>query len=133
MALDLDIDHSEVTELVVTFERASQRLDRNLDSVFDDEADALTREMKRDAAGHRFLPKLPQALSKEKLGPRDYLIGFNTGSRRHQGSLAHIIVFGSVNNAPVYNFYGPITRRAVPFVEHVARIAEDSIFTTKGR
>jgi hypothetical protein len=123
----MKVEHKEVTTLVIDLSEAPSRLADNLDSVFANEADALLRDMRRDAAGHRFLPNLPSHLRKWKLGPLSHEVGFVTGD---QGSIAHIIVNGSVNNAPVYDFYGPLTRRTEPFVRHIANIAEDSIFTT---
>jgi hypothetical protein len=81
---------------------------------------------------HRHLPKFARALTKQKVDDLHYVVGFNVGPRL-QGSLAQIIVFGSVNNAPVYNFYGPITRRAPYFLEHLAKIAEDAVFGDPGQ
>lgn len=126
MPMSVHIDSHEVYELVIDLSHAPDRLKDNVGTVFKNEADALRRDMFRDAEGHRYLPKFAPRLTAEKLGALDYIVGFNNTG---QGSLAHIIVFGSVNNAPVYDFYRPIRRRTEPFVEHIARIAEDSVFT----
>lgn len=126
----ISVDASEVHELTIELETAPQRLRDNCDEVFKNEASALNGDMKRDAMGHRHLPKFAQRLSAEKIGPLHHVVGFNVGG---QGSLAQIIVFGSVNNGPVYNFYGPLIRRTPYFVEHLARIAEDSVFSGPGK
>lgn len=125
----IGVDASEVHLLALDLSGAPERLTHNLGEVFKNEASALQRDMRRDAENHRYLPKFPRRLTAEKVEPLHHVIGFNVGG---QGSLAHIIVFGSINNAPVYNFYGPLIRRTEPFVEHVARIAEDSVFTQPG-
>lgn len=127
------VDASEVHELAYDLARAPARLKDELDEVFRNEASALQRDMKRDAQNHRYLPDTTKSgglgfartMTAEKVGSLHHIVGFNkTGA----GNLAHIIVFGSVNNAPVYNFYGPLTRRTPFFVEHLARIAEASVF-----
>jgi hypothetical protein len=117
-------------ELAVDLSRAPDRLREAAGDLFKNEADALKRDMQRDAMNHRYLPKFARQLNQQKLAPMDHVIGFHT---RGQGSLAHIIVFGSVNNAPVYNFYGPLQRRTPFFVEHLARVAEDSVFGDPGK
>lgn len=126
--MHFSVDASEVHELTVDLSRAPERLRRNLGEVWRNEADALLRDMKRQAEGHRYLPKFASKLSKEKQDELDYIVGFN---KTGQGELANIIVFpsGGARNAPVYDFYGPINRRIGPFVEHLGRIAEDSVFT----
>lgn len=123
------IDHHEVTELVADFTSAPERLAHNLGEVFKNEANALQRDMRRAAEGHRYLPEFAIRVTTQKNDELDYEIGFN---KVRQGNLANIIVFGSVNNAPVYDFYGPLTRRAPYFVEHIGRIAEDSVFSGPG-
>lgn len=131
----ISVDASEVHTLTLNLERAPERLKGNLDEVFKNEASALQRDMKRDAQNHRYLPDnakgggFARQMTAQKVGPLEHIIGFN---KRGAGKLANIIVFGSVNNAPVYNFYGPLMRRTPFFVEHIARIAEDSIFSGPG-
>lgn len=122
----MHVDATEVHELTHSLERAPSRLKDELDEVFSNEASALQRDMKRDAMNHRYLPKFAQHMTAQKVGSLHHIIGFNKAG---QGDLANIIVFGSVNNAPVYDFYGPLTRRTPYFVEHIARIAEAAIFT----
>lgn len=83
--------------------------------------------MRADAKGHRYLPKLADAVSYEMLDDSTLEVGLEAAGKRHQGSLAHIIVYGSVNNQPVYDHMaGP--RRRLPRVERMfADMAEDAV------
>lgn len=72
-----------------------------------DGARTIQAGMKVDATGHRHLKDLPGTVGRSRLSTLHWEIGFN---RRGQGNLAHIIVFGSVNNAPVYDDTGPLHR-----------------------
>lgn len=83
--------------------------------------------MRDDAKGHRYLPKLPDAVSHEMVSEDTLEVGLEAAGKRHQGSIAHIIVYGSVNNQPVYDHMaGP--RRRLPRVERMfADMAEESV------
>ena len=94
----------------------------------------VAKEMKVDAAGHQgnwfgmpgtsYNTPLEKHVSHEMVGPTEVEVGIeNKGA----GKLAHIIVFGSVNNAPVYDHMaGP--RRALPRIERMlADTAEESM------
>ena len=131
------IDSSEVGELVTDFITAPSRIEGELEDVWRNEAMALHGDMRRDAENHRYLPSRTRSggkgfapsLGREKRGELDYVVGFHKSG---QGNLANIIVFGSINNAPVYNFYGPLTRRTPFFVEHLARVCEAGVFRGTG-
>lgn len=125
----ISVDASEVHTLTIELETAPERLRDNCDEVFKNEASALQRDMKRDATGHRHLREFQRALTGQKIGPLHHVVGFNVG---RQGSLAQIVLFGTATNAPIYDFYAPLIRRTPYFVEHLARIAEDSVFTGPG-
>lgn len=125
----ISVDASEVHQLTVDLKGAPARVTDNVGEVFKNEASALQRDMRRDASNHRYLPEFAVRLTSQKRAALEYEIGFN---KVRQGNLANIIVFGSVNNAPVYNFYGPLLRRTPYFVEHLARVAEDAVFTGPG-
>lgn len=129
MAVFRKIDSSEVNSLTISLEHAPKRVVDNVGQVFANEADALNRDMRRDASGHRYLPKFARTITAQKVSELHHVIGFN---KVGQGQLANIIMFGSVNNAPVYNFYGPLIRRTPAFLEHLGRVSEDSIFTQGG-
>ena len=124
-AVGYSIDAHEVKELAVSLADAPARLRGRIDDAFADEARALEREMKADATGHRYLPKFARELTTDKVGALGYDIGFE---KRGQGNLANIIVFGSINNGPVYEFYGPLLRRAEPFVERLSDMVVRDIF-----
>lgn len=81
-------------------------------------------EMRDDAKGHRYLPHLPNAVTDEMRGPYEAEIGLGPPG---QGSLAHIIAYGSVNNAPVYDYTAGL-RRAEPVIEEMfAGMTEDAV------
>lgn len=90
-------------------------------------APIMEEAMRDDAKGHRYLPKLPDAVSSEMLDQNTLEVGLEAAGKRHQGSIAHIIVYGSVNNQPVYDHMaGP--RRKLPRVERMfADMAEDAV------
>lgn len=94
----------------------------------------LAREMRRDARGHMgnwfgkpgtsFPTPLPQHVSFEMLDAWELEAGIE---KKGAGKLAHIIVFGSVNNAPVYDHTAAL-RRTTPFaLNALADVAEDSV------
>ncbi len=87
---------------------------------------ALHREMKRDARGHRFLGHLPKSVTWEMLDDWGIEAGLEPKSRT-QGRLAHIIVYGSVNNAPVYDHTAALRRVQSRAVAWLADDAEDSV------
>ena len=63
------------------------------------------------------------------IGPLAAEIGIE---KKGAGKLAHIIVFGSANNAPVYDHTAAL-RRSIPAIEKVlADAAEGSVFGTRG-
>lgn len=133
IAVGYSIDAHEVKELAVALGDAPARLRGRINDAFADEARALEREMKADATGHRYLPAFtkkggpgfPTTMTSEKVGDLAYDIGFD---KEGQGNLANIIVFGSINNGPVYEFYGPLLRRAEPFVERLSDMVVRDIF-----
>jgi|GEM_PF-5750203 len=126
MTIRVSIDTREVRALTVDLTRAPGRLQRGAPKVMRSIAVSLERAMKRDALGHRYLPKFSPEITKER---RDALglawsIGFE---REGQGELAHIIVFGSVNNAPVYNFHGPLHRQRPKIAHKLGVEAENAV------
>lgn len=120
----IDIDGHEVRELVADLSGAPLRVQLNSRKALKSAARDVEREMKVDARGHRYLSKFARQIGSDVLGD-EAIIGF---AYRGQGKLAHIIVDGSVNNAPVYDLMtGP--RRALPKVLRTfADAAEDSVF-----
>lgn len=130
MAGWLDIDDSELRELEVDLSEAPLRVQVGQTKVIRQGLRYLVAAMKEDATGHRYLRQLPAAVSAEML-TRDMGeagLGPNSG----QGSIAHIIVYGSVNNAPVYDHMaGP--RRMIPLIlRDFADMGEQSVLGQGG-
>jgi hypothetical protein len=93
-------DTREVREVAVDLSRAPGRIQRNAGTVMRRFASRVARGMTAHASGHRYLPQLPSTVSAGQIGPLRHEVGFE---KRGQGKLAHIIVDGSVNNAPVFD------------------------------
>lgn len=131
------IDTREVRQLSLDLSRAPGRMQRGAPRVLRKEMIALHRVMKRDATGHRYLMgrggaapfQAHLAMEQTDAIGLEFEVGFNKAG---SGKLANIIVFGSVNNAPVYNFHGPLVRRTPRIVEALGGVAEDSVLGVRG-
>lgn len=122
----LSIDDTELRRLEVDISGAPGRMQRNCTETVIKGARAVEKGMKRDARGHRYLRHLPKAVSYQLLTPFEAEIGLGP-KRMTQGSLAHIIAYGSVNNAPVYDHTAAL-RRETPNIERMfADAAEQSV------
>ncbi len=131
----MEWDADELGRLVVDMRGAPHRMQRNaIDSLMTEIGPLVKREMKVDARGHKgnwfgmpgtsYNTPLEKHVNFEQVGKYEIEVGIdNVGA----GKLANIIVFGSVNNDPVYDHMaGP--RRALPRVERLAgNAAEDSV------
>lgn len=123
----IHFDTTQLRELSVDFSKAPGRVQRNAPKAMRRGAQIVKLAMKEDASGHRYLPKFASRVDFDK---RDaiglvYEIGFN---KVGQGNLAHIIVFGSVNNAPVYDFFAALRRSVPTIMEDMANAGESSVF-----
>lgn len=120
-----DFDDTEVRRLEVDLSQAPARIQREAPRVLRRlVGPKLAHEMKQDADGHRYLTHLPSHVSYEMLGPFSLEAGIEYVG---QGKLAHIIVFGSVNNAPVYDHVRGL-RRTTPYAEKwLGDAAEESV------
>jgi hypothetical protein len=110
----IEWDDHELRNLEMDLRGAPGRAQRGATKVLAKSGLRINRGMKADARGHRFLPHLQNAVTNEFIGPMEQEIGL--GPDGNQGSLAHIIVYGSVNNAPVYDHTAAL-RRATPAIE----------------
>jgi hypothetical protein len=132
--LKIHLDDDELRRLEVDLSGAPLRAQWNLTNGVRRGAAIVDKGMRVDASGHKgnwfglpgtsYDTPLEQHVSHEMLSPDTAEIGIeNKGA----GKLAHIIVFGSVNNAPVYDHMsGP--RRAMPrVVSAMADQAEDDV------
>lgn len=129
------IDDSELARLEIDLAGAPGRIQRKApERLRNAIGPRLKREMKIDAAGHEgnwfgqpgtsFVTPLPPHVSFEMVDAWEIEAGIeNQGA----GKLAHIIVFGSVNNAPVYDHTAAL-RRTAPFAVRVlGDAAEESV------
>lgn len=134
MAFRPEVDATELRQLAADLSGAPLRVQWNADKAVRRGARLIDREMRRDARGHQgnwfgipgteFNTPLENHVSHEMVGPLEAEIGIES---KGAGKLAHIIVYGSVNNAPVYDHTaGP--RRAMPRIEQImAEAAEESV------
>jgi hypothetical protein len=122
------IEADELRKLELDLRGAPHRVQWNATQLLETRVGPMIADaMRADARGHRYLPKLPDAVSHEMIDKDTVEVGLEPAGRRHQGSLAHIIVYGSVNNQPVYDHMaGP--RRRLPRIERMfADMAEDAV------
>ena len=128
-------DSPELINLEIDLTGAPYRIQRRAQARMAGQVGALlSREMKRDAKGHKgnwfgkpgtsYNTPLERHVSHEMVGQFEVEAGIeNKGA----GKLGHIIAYGSVNNGPAYDpMAGP--RRALPkIVEDLADTAEESL------
>lgn len=118
------IDDSEVRNLYIDLRGAPHRVQFGAEKTLRRSAKVLKAAMREDASGHRYLPHFAAAISDEMLDRYTAEVGFD---KRGQGNLANIIVFGSVNNAPVYDF-AAAPRRAQPVIDEMfGDLGEESV------
>lgn len=118
------VDDSEVNALAIDLSSADERLARKSGPTVRNTALRVKKNMRRAASGHRFLEHLPSTISAERKGPLEWEIGFD---KRGQGNLANILVYGSVNNAPVFGIAGSL-RSEIPYLERqLVKAGEDSV------
>lgn len=122
-------DTSEVDRLAVDLSRAPSRAQRRARHEFSASADRVKFAMKRLASGHRFLDQLPDTVGSSRLGELDYEIGFD---KVGQGKLANIIVYGSVNNAPVFDHTDALRGELSTLLRHLGDAGEDSVLGGPG-
>ena len=118
-------DDTEVGRLEVDLSEAPARIQHEVPRVLRRlVGPKLAHEMKQDADGHRYLKHLPSEVSYEMLGPFSLEAGIEYVG---QGKLGHIIVFGSVNNAPVYDHTRGLRRTSGYAVKWLGDAAEQSV------
>lgn len=136
----LHIDDSELRNLELDLSRAPLRAQANASSAVRRGAQLVDAEMVIDATGHmgnyfgipgtEYATPLEKHVSHEMLAPLWAEIGIES---KGAGKLAHIIVYGSVNNAPVYDHTAAL-RRSTPAIEgFVADAGEESVFGHRGK
>jgi hypothetical protein len=91
-------------------------------------AELVDRGMVKDARGHRYLPRFPRNISHDS-GDFDAEIGFDR-SRGLQGALVWIILNGSINNAPVWDYAAALRRSTPAILEMYGGTTEDATLGT---
>ena len=123
-AVNIRWDTTQLDALEADLSRAPARIQFGAEKTLRRSGKLINQAMRQDASGHRFLPHLPNAVSDEMIGRYEVEIGLGPPG---QGSLAHIIAYGSVNNAPVYDYTAGL-RRSEPVVEEMfAGMTEDAV------
>lgn len=133
--MKIDIDDAELRNLEIDLSGAPGRIQRRAPATLRTKVGpALSREMKADAAGHmgnyfgipgtEYVTPLPRHVSFEMRSTWEVEAGIeNKGA----GKLAHIIVYGSVNNAPVYDHTAALRRVQPRALQWLADAAEGSV------
>lgn len=140
MSKRVGFDDDELRQLEIDLRKAPLRTQFNARKAMKKAARIVQREMKIDAAGHHgnyfgapgteFLIDLPRHVSYDILDAYTAEIGFeNKGS----GSLAHILVYGSVNNDPVFDHTAGLRRSEQEITYAFAEAAERSVLGGEGR
>jgi hypothetical protein len=129
-----EVDDSEVRNLEADLSGAPFRVQMNAKRVLMKGASIIDAAMVVDATGHKgnyfglpgtsFSTPMQNHVSHEMIGPFSAEIGIEPNGA---GSLAHIIVYGSINNAPVYDHTKALTRSTPAIVNMFADAAEESV------
>lgn len=127
-----EVDASELRELELDLAGAPARVQWGATKTLDSSRRLVQRRMARQARGHRQLPYLQNAVTSEMVTPMLAEVGYET-TEGTQGRLAHILLYGSVNNAPIYDFRMPLWRSMEEIVDKFGDMAEDAVFGVKQR
>lgn len=123
MSRRVEFDTSELKALTADLSAGPGRMQRRAVKVFEVAANKIKAGMREDASGHAYLGRLAYAVNYDRTGLLDYEIGFD---KQGQGNLANIVVYGSVNNAPVFDHTNSLRREVPHMVRNLADEAEDA-------
>lgn len=126
----VEIDDSELAALEVDLSEAPTRVQLGSRKTLKRGAEIVDRAMVADARGHRYLPRFPRNISHGMVGDLEAEIGFDR-SKGLQGSLVWIILHGSINNAPVWDYTAGLRRSTPEIVELFGGTAEDATLGAK--
>lgn len=128
------IDDSELRNLEIDISGAPWRVQRNASETVRKGARLIDRGMRKDAAGHQgnyfgipgteFDTPLEKHVTHEMVDMFEAEIGIE---KKGAGKLAHIIVYGSVNNLPVYDHTAVLRRNKDAIEKMFADAAEESV------
>jgi hypothetical protein len=139
--MSIHIDDSELRELRLDLSKAPLRVQFNASSAVRRSAAIVDKGMVQDARGHQgnyfgipgtsYDTPLEDHVSHEMLAPLEAEIGIEY---KGAGMLAHIIVYGSVNNPGGQYDHTAALRRSQPAIDKMlADAAEESVFGRKGK
>jgi hypothetical protein len=128
-SVTVHIDDSELETLEIDLREAPARMQLGSRKTMKRAAEIVDRGMVKDARGHRYLPRFPRNISHDS-GNFDAEIGFDR-SRGLQGALVWIILNGSINNAPVWDYAKVLVRTTPEILELYGSAAEDATLGTK--
>lgn len=136
----MSVDNHELTELVIDLRRAPARADREAPKTLRKAARLVNKAMRVDAAGHEgnyfgrpgteYVTPLPQHVSDELLSPYVAEIGIEA---KGAGKLAHILAYGSANNAPAFDPTAGLRRSTPAIVDMFAESGEESVLGKDGK
>jgi hypothetical protein len=125
-SVGVHIDDSELNQLEVDLKEAPGRVQRKSRHTLDEAGKIVDRAMVRDARNHRFLPRFPYNVSHGYVGDLTEEIGFDR-SKGLQGALVWIILRGSINNAPVWDYTAGLRRSEPKILDLFGASTEDSV------
>jgi hypothetical protein len=128
-SVTVHIDDSELETLEIDLREAPARMQLGSRKTMKRAAEIVDKGMVKDARGHRYLPRFPRNISHDS-GNFDAEIGFDR-SRGLQGALVWIILNGSINNAPVWDYAKVLVRTTPEILELYGATAEDATLGTK--
>lgn len=124
-------DSSQVGRLSIDLSEAPDRIQRAAPKVLYVGINKAKKNLKRDASGHDYLPKLASHVGYDEIGELEYELGFN---KVGQGNLANIAVYGSVNNAPIMGTPADALRIELPHImRHLGDEGADAVLGGDGR
>lgn len=127
--ITVEIEDRELNELYLDLKEAPLRTQLGARKALRRSKDLVTTRMRTDARGHRYLSHFPTAVTSEILDDYTAEIGFSPIPGT-QGKLAHIILNGSVNNLPVYDYTNALTRSVPEILDFFGGAGEDAVLGT---
>jgi hypothetical protein len=124
------VDDHELEQLEVDLRQAPTRVQLGSKKTLRRGAELVDKAMVHDARGHRYLPRFPRNISHGMVGDLEAEIGFDR-SKGLQGSLVWIILHGSINNAPVWDYTAGLRRSTPEILEMFGQTAEDATLGTR--
>lgn len=126
----IEIDDHELEQLEVDLREAPGRVQRNSRKTLDRAGEIVDKAMVHDARGHRYLPRFPRNISHGYIGDLTEEIGYNH-STGLQGKLVYIILRGSINNGPIWDYTAALRRSEPRVLDLFGESTEDAVLGAK--